>query len=342
MSDKETIAFSVVIPCYRSARWLPELVARLDGTMASLGASFEILLVNDASPDSTWQVIEGLATRFRSVRGFDLLANAGQFRATLCGLKHARGEIVITLDDDLQNLPEDIPKLLRALEADPNLDCVMAAYGRGKHGIWLRDAATHVVARIRRSLRSGHGELQMSAFRAMRRPVVKALCEARTRRPILGPMILELCDRVANVDVEFAPRAQGESGYGVGSLLRILRDEVVASSTLPLTGVATTGAVVAAGSLLLGLYYLVRYVSYGTSVAGFTTLVLLIIFFGGTTLLSIGILGQYVARVLHEVSAPTWYQVRRETGASALAKTDPAAPRDAARQDQRADQTGEQ
>ncbi len=331
MSDTETVAYSVVIPCYRSARWLPELVARLEGTMETLGAPFEILLVNDASPDETWRVIESLAARHRGLRGFDLLRNAGQFRATLCGLRHARGAIVITLDDDLQNPPEEIPTLVRALEADPDLDCVMGAYAQVKHGIWLRDAGTQIAARMRRALRAGPPGLKVSAFRAMRRPLVNALCEARTRRPILGPLILELSDRIANVDVEFRPRRQGDSGYGLGALVRILRDELIASSTLPLTGVATAGALVAAGSVLLGLYYLLRYLAYGTSVAGFTTLVLLIILFGGLTLLSIGVLGQYVARILHEVSAPSWYQIRRETG--------PLAP---PRQDRGAEQPGEQ
>lgn len=322
MSEPEAVAYSVVIPCYRSAGWLQDLVGRVEQAMASIGSSFEILLVNDASPDATWQVIEDLARSRRSIRGFDLLCNTGQFRATLCGLEHARGRIVVTLDDDLQNLPEDIPKLVAALEADPNLDCVMAAYAQGKHGTWLRDAGTRIAARIRRALHGSSADLKVSAFRAMRRPLVRALCESRTRRPILASLILELSDRVGNVDVEFAKRHQGESGYTIASLLSMLRDEVIAGSTLPLRAVATTGILVAAGSLLLGLSYLVRYWSRGISVPGFTTLTILIIFFGGMTLLSIGVLGEYVARILHEVSGPARYRIRRETGTSVVANAD--------------------
>ena len=124
----EPVAVSIVVPCYRSGEWLPDLVARVVATMDGTRSSFEVILINDASPDTTtWPAIEGLAAQHPEVRGIDLLGNVGQFRSTLCGFEATRGEVVVTIDDDLQNPPEEIPKLLDALDADPALEVVVGS-----------------------------------------------------------------------------------------------------------------------------------------------------------------------------------------------------------------------
>jgi len=122
------IRYSLVIPCYRSGLWLGELVARIAAVLVPRGQPFEVLLVNDASPDDTWETIERLAKAQDFVVGIDLLFRTGQFRATLCGFQHARGELIITLDDDLQHPPEEIPTLIEALESQPAWNCVAAEY----------------------------------------------------------------------------------------------------------------------------------------------------------------------------------------------------------------------
>ena len=127
----EPVAVSIVVPCYRSGEWLPDLVARVVATMDGTRSSFEVILINDASPDTTtWPAIEGLAAQHPEVRGIDLLGNVGQFRSTLCGFEATRGEVVVTIDDDLQNPPEEIPKLLDALDADRALEVVVGSYRR--------------------------------------------------------------------------------------------------------------------------------------------------------------------------------------------------------------------
>jgi dolichol-phosphate mannosyltransferase/undecaprenyl-phosphate 4-deoxy-4-formamido-L-arabinose transferase len=306
-------AYSVVVPCFCSGPWLAELVERVGRAMAALGEPFELLLVNDASPDGTWRVIEDACARHPFVRGYDLLANAGQFRATICGLEHARGEVIVTMDDDLQHRPEDIPILARALAAAPDVDCVVAAYRRKRHGP-LRNLGSALYHRMEVALYGGRPGLRMTSFRAMRRPVALAICAHRTARPVMAPLLLSSTGRIANVEVEHQARPQGRTGYSLARLVGIVRDTVIAGSVAPLRLVSMIGFAAAAVSAGLALWYLTRFLMGKIRVAGFVTQVLLITFFGGLTLLSIGLLGEYVVRILAEVSRPPRYQLRRVAG----------------------------
>ena len=128
MLKEDVCKYSIVIPCYNSGKWLAELISRIDATMSPRGETFEILLVNDASPGNTWEVIQQLVKRYPFVVGLDLLFNTGQYRATICGLEYANGELIIIMDDDLQHLPEEIPVLINAIRQRPELDCVMGIY----------------------------------------------------------------------------------------------------------------------------------------------------------------------------------------------------------------------
>lgn len=326
MTSVRYMQYSIVIPCYRSSPWLEELVDRVVAALEPDGAPFEILLVNDASPDETWEAIERLAGRHRCVRGFDMLANVGQFRATICGLEHARGEFVVTLDDDLQHAPEDIPRLIEALRARPDLDCIVARMRTKCHGP-LRRLGSAAVGRLNELLYGKPRDLKLTSFRTMRRHVAKAVCAHRTSKPIIGPLLLRSTSRIANVVIDHHPRQRGTSGYSLPRLVRIALDNLFSASTLPLRCVSLVGLVSAAGSALVGGFNLARYLMGDVGVPGFATLVLLIAFFGGTTLLSIGLLGEYVIRIVHEVERPPRYVVRTATGSGRRAPLRVAAKR---------------
>jgi dolichol-phosphate mannosyltransferase/undecaprenyl-phosphate 4-deoxy-4-formamido-L-arabinose transferase len=306
-------AYSVVIPCYRSARWIVALVDRIAAALEPLGESYEIVLVNDASPDDTWPAIEEAARRHSTVRGIDLLFNVGQFRATICGFEQARGRFVITMDDDFQHPPEEIPVLVRSLEERPDVDCIFASFREKKHGP-LRNLGSFLHRKINEGLYGKPRGIKLSSFRIMRRPVAEAVCAHRTARPVIGPLILRSTRRLANVEVEHHPRTEGKSGYGLIRLIRVTLDNIISTSTLPLQVVSMLGFVSAFGSFALGVYYLTRYLVRGYGIVGFATQVLLITFFGGMTLLSIGLLGEYVIRIIAEVTPPPRYLIRSETG----------------------------
>jgi glycosyltransferase involved in cell wall biosynthesis len=316
---------SIVIPCYCSGPWLEELVRRIDLVMRRRGEPFEVVLVNDASPDDTWKTIQRLARRYDCVRGIDLLFNTGQFRATLCGLEQAAGELIVVMDDDLQHPPEEIPKLIDAIRRHPELDCVMGAYAAKHHNL-VRNLGSRLWAYVTARIYGLPTHVKRSSFRIMRREIARAICLHRTVRPVLGPLIFRTTARVGNVRVNHHPRRRGQSGYGVAQLARIVLDNVFSASTLPLRMVSVLGLGSAAGSVLWGGYNVAKYFLGSIKVPGFVTLVLLITFFGGMTLFAVGLLGEYLIRVIDEVRRPPRYLIRHSVGKPTRRRPPPADP----------------
>jgi dolichol-phosphate mannosyltransferase/undecaprenyl-phosphate 4-deoxy-4-formamido-L-arabinose transferase len=313
--DAKPVVISVVVPCFRSEESLEPLVTRLVAALEPMGEPYEIVLVNDASPDDTWRVIRELAARFERLRGFDLLFNTGQYRATLCGLQHARGSYMVTMDDDLQHRPEEVPALVQALLGRPDCDCVMAAFRSRRHGV-VRNLGAAVMGLVFEAFYGKPRGIQATSFRAMRRQLVEAICAHGTASPNVNALVFQTTRRIVNLEVPHHPRVTGRSGYKLPRLARIMTDNVLSVSTLPLKCVSMLGTASAAGSLLLGAYYLIRYVTVGFRVPGFATLVLLIIFFGGISLFSIGLLGEYVIRIMDEVRGRPRHIVRERVGAA--------------------------
>ena len=291
--------------------------------MGAVTGTFEVLLVNDASPDDTWQVIESLAGRFGFVQGLDMMFNTGQFRATLCGMEHAVGNQLILMDDDLQHPPEAIPDLIAALDAHPKWDCVMARFKSPRHGL-LRRVGSRMAAELFCYLYGRPREIAPSSFRILRRPLVETICRHGTANPLIGPLIFRSTRRLGNVDVDHQPRPQGRSGYSLSRLVRIVLQSIFSTSTLPLRLASGIGFFSAVGSLVLGITYFLRWWFVKDPEPGFITTVLLIIFFGGLTLASVGLLGEYLVHIMEEVRRPVRYAVRERT---ALVPTDREAER---------------
>jgi hypothetical protein len=203
--------------------------------------------------------------------------------------------------------------LIKPLQQDPSLDCVVAAMrGRGR-GI-LRRLGSSLMGGLFRATYGKSRGLKMSSFRALRRCLVEAVCQFETVKPNINPLILQSTSRIENVDVVHHPRAGGRSGYNLLRLGRLMFDNVLSVSTLPLKVVSTMGLLAALGSVVLGVYYLVQALQGQFNEKGFATIVLLILFFGGMTLLSIGLLGEYIIRIMDEVRGRPWFVVRQQAG----------------------------
>ncbi|HEX2368219.1 MAG TPA: glycosyltransferase family 2 protein [Acidimicrobiia bacterium] len=309
--DASAVRVSIVVPCYGSGDWIDELVRRVGEAMADTDGGFELILVNDATPDAeTWPAIRKQAEGVAWVRAVDLLGNVGQFRALMCGLELARGEIVVTMDDDLQHPPEEVPRLVSSLEADPSLDAVIGSYASKEHSS-VRNVGTRVVSSIYARSYGKPAGLQTTSFRAMRRPLVDAILANGTVRPVMGALILQSTKRVVNIPVEHHPRQRGRSGWRPGRLVGTVVDNVVNASTAPLRLVSMLGLLTWVIALGLAIYYLIRALT-GELVPGFATLALLVLFFGGTNLLAIGVLGEYAARIVTEVTDPPRWVVREQ------------------------------
>ena len=223
-------SLSIVIPVYNSAVILPELVERLHTTFAGDAFPFELILVNDGSEDDSWCVIVGLAKCFEKVHGVNLAGNFGQHSALLCGVRRARYEVIVTLDDDLQHPPEEIPKLLRALRDD--VDVVYGLPLRRRHMAW-RVAASWIMVQIARA--SGpSGAYRPSAFRAFRTRLREAFANSGVDRVAIDALLSRSTTRFATVEVEHHPRSVGCSHYDLRRLTRLAVDNILAFDLFPL------------------------------------------------------------------------------------------------------------
>ncbi len=278
--------------------------------MRSIDESYEIILLNDASSDDTWNEIVDIVNHSSFVRGIDLMFNTGQFRTVLCGLQHAQGEYIILLDDDFQNPPEEIPKLIQKMESDPDLDCVIGEY-RKKHHSLVRNLGSALYRYSVARLYSMPTSIKLTSFILMKRKLAEGLCQHGTVSPVLGVLIYQTTSRVANTLVDHKPRIEGNSGYSFPGLVRIVLDNIFGASVLPLRLVTVLGLSAAIAGVVLTTYYFVKYFTGGIGAPGFMTQVILIIVFGGMTLFSIGLIGEYLIRIIDEVRQPPRYVIRQ-------------------------------
>ncbi len=317
------MALSVVIPVYRSAGCLPELARQLAATLDGLARPYEILLVDDASPDESWSVIEDLARQYPRLAAVRLMRNYGQHQATLFGLALARGDIVVTMDDDLQQPPDQIPLLLRALAERPDMDAAIGCYRVKRHG-WFRNLGSALIRALNRRAFNLPRDLCSSSFRALRRPVVDSLVRWRTRNPALAAMIYQTTRRIVNVPVAHAVRFAGCSNYTLYRQARMALDYLCNVSLLPLHAMAVAGFGFCLFSVAFVIRTLHRYYADHIDVEGWTSLIIMVSLSAGLILLSLGVIGEYIVRILREVQGAPRCQERQRAGWIAPARADNA------------------
>ena len=311
--EKNDIMYSIVIPVYNSEQTLPMLYERIIRVMGSLGETFEIVFVEDCGRDNSWQVLQTLAEKDERIRAIQLLRNYGQARATMCGLRHSRGCFVVTMDDDLQHPPEEIPVLIEALEKDSNLDAVIGIPREKKHVLWRR-LGSEFLNIIDSYVFKKDRSLKFAGFRIMRRLVVDSLVERNVPQPAVGALLCSITPRIANVHVHHDPRTVGRSGYTLSKIFALTLSNFLAFSAFPLRFLAVTGVVGIVGSFLFGVTLLTRYLRGGIGVPGWITQVLLLVGISGFQFFAFGVLGEYLLRILQSVHHTPQYVVRQQVG----------------------------
>ena len=308
-----TKSITVVVPVYNSSDCLPEFMRQLTQELDALGANYDVVLVEDCSPDNSWEVLQELVPQYPRASIIQLMQNEGQARATLCGLAHAKGDIVITMDDDLQHRPDQLPKLIDALLSDPGLDCVFGCFAE-KHHAGYRNLASKAIRQINARAFGLPKDVRSSGFRVMHRKVAAAMVAQKTANPAIPALLFGSTRRVKSVAVEHAPRFAGTSNYTLAKQFRLAFDNICTVTMLPLRAVSALGLLVCTLSGGLVLFYLTRYLLGRIGVPGWTTVVILLAFFSGVILLSLGVMGEYLVRVLREVRQAPMYVVRNKVG----------------------------
>ena len=301
---------SAVVPVYNGEPTLGELCERLTAVLRGSSRDFEIILVNDGSRDASWKTIERISRQNVRVRGLDLMRNYGQHNALLCGIRAARHEVVVTLDDDLQNPPEEIPVLLDRL-AD-GFDVVYGRPEREQHGFW-RDRASQITKLVLQRSMGTEVARQVSAFRAFRTQLRDACEDYRGTFVSIDVLLTWATTRFAAVRVEHLPRKVGASNYSMRQLITHALNMVTGFTSLPLQLASMTGFVCTFFGILVLAWVLGRALIFGISVPGFAFLASIVAIFSGAQLFGIGIIGEYLSRIHARALDRPIYVVRDHT-----------------------------
>ena len=298
------ILYSVVIPVYNSENIVSETVRRARTFFLSKKLDYEIVLVDDGSADNSWEVIRELALQFPEVIAVHLLKNYGQHNANLCGFREAKGDYIITMDDDLQNPPEEIDKLIEM--STKGFDLVIGRFENKKHSFVRRIGSKLVGALIRRVF-DVKDNLILSNFRIIRRDVIDRICNENSVNPYIPGLVLRYSQQRGNVLVRHQDRAGGKSGYTWQKLLHLVASILFNYSTIPLRYCAAFGFTTAAVSFFLSFFFMLRAFISGTAAPGWPSLIVLMSFFNGVLILLTSIIGEYLIRILRELNSQRSY-----------------------------------
>ena len=307
---KRLTSLSAVVPVYNSEESLQLLCDELSAVLPDVSDAWEILLVNDGSTDGSWSIIRDLSSREPHVRGINLWRNFGQHPALLCGIRRARSEFVVTLDDDLQYHPKDIPKLVDAMV--DGVDVVYGSSSHTEHGLWRRVASR--VLRWGLEMAVGVGVARSaSPFRLFRTSIRDGFQAYAGPHVSLEVLLAWSARGFAVVEVEHQERRFGKSQYTVAKLFGHAFDLITGFSPRPLQFASFIGLVFTLIGVLVLVYVVGRFFLEGGSVPGFPFLASLIAIFSGVQLFTLGIFGQYLGRVhQRSLDRPT-YVVREDT-----------------------------
>ncbi|HKW71562.1 MAG TPA: glycosyltransferase family 2 protein [Candidatus Dormibacteraeota bacterium] len=285
---------SVVVPAFNSEASVPELVERLRPVLDAAASRYELILVDDGSSDGTWSVIEKEVEGNDWVRGVHLMRNYGQHNALLCGIRLAGNEVTVTMDDDLQHPPEEIPKLLARLTEQ--VDVVYGTPEREQHGLW-RDVATQVTKFALQSAMGAKIARKAGAFRMFRTQLRDAFAAYDGPYVSVDVLLTWGTTRFDAIAVSHEPRRRGASNYTFRKLVVHAVNMITGFSTWPLQLASLVGFVFTVFGIVALLFVVVRYVFEGGSVPGFPFLASIIAIFAGAQLFSLGIMGEYLARM---------------------------------------------
>ena len=293
---------SIVIPVYNSTASLEEIVSRCEKVFEDYRLSFEIIFVNDASPNpQVSSIIRELVNRYTFIRGFDLLKNAGQFNATICGMSYAVGKYIVTMDDDLQHCPEDIIVLYQYICHHSEVDVVVGIGKEKKHSL-VRNIGSCLINRLDVYMLGKPADFQSGSFRIMRKEFADILLACKGHNPILGPLIIKNTKRLVNVVVEHRERNEGKSGYNLVKIIRTTRDNVIGYSSLPLRILGIVGVITFISSIIYSLFVILQKLLYQITVPGYASIVILVSFMGGMLMLGMGIIGEYLIKILNNTN----------------------------------------
>jgi glycosyltransferase involved in cell wall biosynthesis len=304
---------SIVFPVYRSENILPQLADQVSASMSAAGLTgrFELILVNDASPDGSWKVIQALTAQHGFVKGICLSRNFGQHNATMAGLNQAQGDIVVIMDDDLQHPPQTIMSLVTAVR--DGYDVCYTRYINRQHAYWKRLGSWFNDRMASFLLRKPRG-LYLSSFKALHRRVVLEVIRYDGPYAYVDGLILDVTHHITSVPIEHQARHEGKGNYDLRRSLSLWLKMATSFSIIPLRIASFTGMVLAAVSAILIVALVVQKLLHPETPAGWTSLVMTVLFVGGLQLLCLGVIGEYLGRAYLKINHKPQFAIREKIG----------------------------
>lgn len=301
---------SIVIPVYNSCECVAELSRQIADSLGSAGISYEQIMVNDCSRDSSWDEIKKEAEKNPNLLGINLRKNGGQDSAILTGLNYAGGKWVVIMDDDLQHSPYDIPKLYE--EAKKGFDVVYANFEAKKQKLW-KNLGSWFNGKISEIALDKPKGIYLSPFKIVSGEVVKEMVKFENLFPYIDGLIFQVTRNITQIDIEHHKRELGKSNYNLVKSIKVFLRMLFGFSTMPLNLASYTGFFSAAVGLVLAIVYAVQYFTGKADVTGWTTLVILLLILGGLILVSLGIIGKYLGQMYLTVNRQPKFIVKETT-----------------------------
>jgi len=303
-----TPTYSVVIPVYNSAKIVSLVIARTMAFFEKQDWSYEIILVNDGSRDNSWQVIAAQAAQLPHVIAINLLRNYGQHNAVFCGIAQSRGQYVITIDDDLQNPPEEIIHLVNQMQ-DGNHDVVFGRFRQKQHSLGRR-VGSGLIRMINNNVFYCPADIVPSNFRLMHRAVIDRMLGYKTAYPYTTGLALMFAQSIGNVWVEHRERHEGKSNYNLVRILSLVLRILFNYSVWPLRLVTVTGFIISFVSFFIGIVLVIRKLLDNIQIEGWTGIMVMLAILNGLIILMLGMLGEYTVRILQQMNSKETYHIK--------------------------------
>lgn len=300
--------YSIVIPVYNSESIIEKTIEKIRSELSKYSVNYEVILVNDGSPDNSWKIIKRLAKNAPNIKAINLVKNYGQHNAVLCGFANAKGDYVITMDDDLQNPPSEIIHLINKTKED-DYDLVFGQFKEKKHASYRR-LGSKLIGYLNYKIFNKPRDIVLTNFRIIRKDVIERVLLHKTAYPYIPGLVLMYSSSIANVLVAHHSRAEGRSNYTIKKIFSLVSRLLINYSSYPLRVMSSIGLVVSGLSFLVAVFYLLYAFFVGSNVQGWTTLVVLTSFLGGFIIALLGIIGEYLSRILDQLSSEYSYFIK--------------------------------
>lgn len=300
---------SVVIPVYKSEKCIPELTKQISGALKDF--DWELILVNDCSPDNSWTEIKKVAAENNNITGINLRKNGGQDLAILAGLNHAKGKWIVIMDDDLQHSPYDIPKLYA--QAQKGFDVVYADFKQKKQKLW-KNLGSWLNGKVSEITLGKPKGIYLSPFKIISGSVVKEMCKLNNLFPYIDGLIFQVTKNITQINIEHHKREYGKSNFTLVKSMQVFFRMMFGFSTFPLNFATYIGFFSSTMGFLLAIYFLVKFLLGLEPLTGWTSLIMVILILGGLILLALGIIGKYIGQMYLTINNSPKYIVKETVG----------------------------